>query len=446
MSLVLLLPIGLAAGAALAVPLLLHLQRATESTRVDFAALRWLRARRRPRHRLRLREWLLLLLRLLLVALLALLLAQPAWIDRDARAARVFVAPGVSPVDVQTVIANLPGATVVRWLAPGFPALDALRSDAVGSAPGAEQASRAATATRPLASLLREADAGTPPGARLLVLVPPVMDGADAERPRLSHPVDWRVVSSALPPPTLQASPSTLAPPMLRVRFDGEPPEAVRYLRASALAWQATPGTSPAFDAAAIAAAAAAPALGDWMVWLGPGPAPQALQDWVRAGGRLLVASAPTRPDSASRAQPGLAVTDHTDSAHTDPAHTDPGNTNTSLADAKAAVAWRRSDGQVLARVRAVGRGREITLSVPLTTDALPELFDAGFPRVLRGLFEGATPAPTRAPASALRPRLGGSQFPPRPDALAPWLALLVAWVFACERLVATRRGREADA
>ncbi len=431
MSLVLLLPIGLAAGAALAVPLLLHLQRASQSTRVDFAALRWLRARRRPRHRLRLREWLLLLLRLLLVALLALLLAHPAWIDRDARATRVFVAPGISPVEAKAAIANLTGAKDLRWLAPGFPALDDRPASAGSPASGTDPESSIATATSNLASLLREADARTPPRARLVVLVPPVIDGADAERPRLSHAVDWRVLSLALPLTAPQASALTTAPPTLHVRYGGAPPEALRYLRASALSWQATPGASPAFDASSISAseataAAPAPAAGDWMVWLGPGPAPQKLKDWLRAGGRLLVASAPIRSGIASRA----------DAEQIDAAR----------AIADASVAWRRSDGRVLARARTVGRGREITLAVALAADALPELLDAGFPRALRNLFEGAAPAPTRVPASALRPGIGAAQFPPRPDALAPWLALLAAWGFACERIVATRRGREAGA
>ena len=427
MSLVLLLPIGLAAGAAIVVPLLLHLQRASESTRVDFAALRWLRARRRPRHRLRLREWLLLLLRLLLVALLALLLAQPGWIDRDARATRVFVAPGISPVEAKAAIANLTGAKDLRWLAPGFPALDDRYASLRSPASGTEPKSPIATATSNLASLLREADARTPPRARLVVLVPPVIDGADAERPRLSHAVDWRVLSSALPLPAPAEGASTTAPPTLHVRYVGAPPEALRYLRASALSWRATPGASPAFDASnSSAGEAAAPAAKDWMVWLGPGPVPQRLQDWLRAGGRLLVASAPMRSAMASRA--------------------DAEKIHATRVNAGALVAWRRSDGQVLARARTVGRGREITLAFALAADALPELLDAGFPRALRDLFEGATTAPTRVPASALRPRIGVPQFPPRPDALAPWLALLAAWVFACERIVATRRGREAGA
>ena len=78
MTPLLLAPLGLAALAALIGPLLIHLRRRTEEVPVDFAALRWLDPRPRPRQRLQFDEWPLLALRLLLVALLALLLARPA--------------------------------------------------------------------------------------------------------------------------------------------------------------------------------------------------------------------------------------------------------------------------------------------------------------------------------------------------------------------------------
>ena len=78
MNLVLLFPAALAALAALALPLLVHLARRQQERPTVFAALRWLRAQPRPRRRLRFDEWPLLLVRLLLVALVALLLAQPA--------------------------------------------------------------------------------------------------------------------------------------------------------------------------------------------------------------------------------------------------------------------------------------------------------------------------------------------------------------------------------
>ena len=64
MSLAFLLPAGLAALAALVVPLLLHLARRHEQTPTDFAALRWLRQKPKPRHRIRFDEWPLLLVRL----------------------------------------------------------------------------------------------------------------------------------------------------------------------------------------------------------------------------------------------------------------------------------------------------------------------------------------------------------------------------------------------
>ena len=68
MNPVLLLPAGLAALAALALPLLVHLSRRQQQRPTVFAALRWLQARPRPRRRIRFDELLLLAVRLLLLA------------------------------------------------------------------------------------------------------------------------------------------------------------------------------------------------------------------------------------------------------------------------------------------------------------------------------------------------------------------------------------------
>ncbi|MEL4017015.1 BatA domain-containing protein, partial [Dryocola clanedunensis] len=73
----LLFPLGLLALAAWLVPLLIHLARRHQYAPLDFAALRWLQARIRPRQKIRFDEWPLLLVRLLLLATLALLLARP---------------------------------------------------------------------------------------------------------------------------------------------------------------------------------------------------------------------------------------------------------------------------------------------------------------------------------------------------------------------------------
>ena len=54
MSFGLLLPAALRALAALLLPVLLHLVRQSDRTRVEFAALRWLTVRAQPRRRPRL--------------------------------------------------------------------------------------------------------------------------------------------------------------------------------------------------------------------------------------------------------------------------------------------------------------------------------------------------------------------------------------------------------
>src|SRR5690606_37277812 len=197
----LLLPAGLAALVALAVPLLLHLARREEQRPVDFAALRWLTARLRPRQRLRFEERLLLMLRLLLVVLLALLLARPVvplagdgapWIvaapavAADALRAAVHSSAEAAAADARGDHGGDNGAGPVdiqrRWLAPGFPSLD--------DAPPPGDA-------RTTISLLRELDMHMPTGVPLVVLVPSVLEGVDADRPRLSRPVEWRVLPAA---------------------------------------------------------------------------------------------------------------------------------------------------------------------------------------------------------------------------------------------------------
>src|SRR5580765_3972565 len=117
MSVALLAPLGLAALAALALPLLIHLVRRLELTTTEFAALRWISERVRPQRRLRFERLWLLLLRLALLAVLALLLARPAW-HGDAISARpwVVVAPGVALADARAATGAIDAEW--HWLAP----------------------------------------------------------------------------------------------------------------------------------------------------------------------------------------------------------------------------------------------------------------------------------------------------------------------------------------
>ncbi len=259
---VLLFPLGLAALAALAIPLAIHLARRSELARIDFAALRWLAAKPRPRTRLRFDEWPLLIARLLLLALVALWLARPAVFGSSDGGNWVAVVPGA---DLASLTRN--DGAQRRWLAPGFPPLDTPRP----------------TGPIPVASLLRQLDAELPPGASLRVVVPAQITGADAERPRLSHRVAWQVTTGSMP---AAAAPPVKPPPLLSVRYAPAHRDAVRYLRAAAIGWTA-PGHTPAFDAGPpLAPLPPYPAM---LVWLAPEPLPSAVRDWIEGGGTTMV-------------------------------------------------------------------------------------------------------------------------------------------------------------
>lgn len=256
MSLSLLFPLGLLALASLLVPLLIHLARRHHYAPLEFAALRWLRAKARPRQRIRFDEWPLLLVRLLLLAALAVLLARPLLHGAPVQTPPwVVVAPGLSPP-------TLPAGSEGRWLAPGFPPLQ-------DAAPAGRLA---------LSSLLRELDQTLPKGTALTVYVPDPMRGLDGERPRLSRAVNWRPVAM----PVGATVPDNA--PQLRVSGTDQDPSALRVLDALQRAWSGQP-------LSAALATDAVPEQGQVGVWLADAPLPAAWQAWVQAGGSVLAVS-----------------------------------------------------------------------------------------------------------------------------------------------------------
>ena len=301
MSLAFLLPAGLAALAALLLPLLLHLARRHEQTPTDFAALRWLRQKPKPRHRIRFDEWPLLLLRLLLLALLALWLARPVLSGLDDDRPWQVVVPGVDAALARAQATD--PRTRLHWLAPGFPSLD--------EPPPA--------GTPPIGSLLRQLDAELPAGVALTVLVPTTLQGADAERPQLSRDIAWRVVDGAMPA-TNAAPPSPLA---LVVRHADGDERGLRYLRAAARAWMPPNATSVPLQTGTPDEPLPPPS--HPLVWLVPGPVPSTVTQWITAGGTALLASDATLD--------GIAMT---------------------------SVAWRDADGTPLVEAAAHGRGRGV--------------------------------------------------------------------------------------
>lgn len=267
MSLSLLFPMGLLALAALLVPLLIHLARRHHYAPLEFAAVRWLRAKARPRQRIRFDEWPLLLVRLLLLAALALLLARPLLHDAPVQTPPwVVVAPGLPGVVV-------PDGSEGRWLAPGFPRLQE-------PVPGARQ---------PLASLLRELDQQLPPGTALTAYVPDPMPGLDGERPRLSRAVEWRPV-----PVALQPVPADTAP-VLRLGSPAADAQALQVLDAVQRAWSGQGVPTPLGEGSV-------PANGDVGVWLADTPLSPAWHAWADAGGSVIALSAAAAPGNGTPA------------------------------------------------------------------------------------------------------------------------------------------------
>lgn len=381
MTPLLLLPMGLLALTAVVAPLILHIARRQQERLTMFAALRWLDPRPKPRSRLRFDEWPLLIARLVLLALVALWLARPALEGAGGPFAYVAVAPGADLAQAQAIA----GKTPLHWLAPGYP--EASPEPTVVAPPAGDTA-----------SLIRQLDAELPKGATLTIVAPQVIQGVDAERLKLSRKVDWRVVPGAMPAPARPAA----APPVLSIRTDAAHAGGARYLRAAAEAWVEN---GRAVEIGALDAAL--PPDGQALAWLGAGALPQTLTDWIKRGGVVLAAHDAVWPEGV-----------------------------------EPSVLWRDEAGAPLATGAAMGQGRLIRLSRPLTPAETPQLLDAAFPTQLRDLLQGALAAPTGVAAADYRPATGGATYPQPPLELRPWLAALIGLVLLVERWLATRRRR----
>lgn len=388
MNIGLLLPSALLALAALLLPLLVHLVRQTEQTRIAFAAMRWLVARAQPRRRPRFNEWLLLLVRLLLLALLALWLAQPVLFDRADARPWLVAHPAIDP-------ARLPPAASAdeqrRWLAPGFPPL--------------EQPPPATTAS--IGSLLRELDARLPPTATLRVIVPERFDATDAQRPRLGRAATWIPIEGASSFSALHTTPLRLRAAV--VSDDAHRP-ALRYLHAAATAWASeTKPPAPADELSDIAATVSLTSATTRLLWLSASVVPSEHRKWVRNGGLLLLAQDTPAGD---------------------------------LDWQDAEIAWRSHDGRPLALRVADGKGAWIRMLVPFEPQSLPALLEPEFPDALRTAL-APTPIAERTWATSYTPTRGERiAYARTPEPLGPWLALLIALLFGVERWLATAARR----
>lgn len=382
MSLAFLVPAALAALAALLLPLLIHLARRSEQRPTQFAALRWLRQKPKPRHRIRFDEWPLLLLRLLLVLLLALLLAAPVLHGARSDAPYVAVVPGV---DVAQARKTMPERARWHWLAPGFPAIEAADSPSSAS----------------VTSLLRELDANLPMGVALTVFVPAQLQDADGQRLVLSRQVDWRVLPGAMP--ARVARPDAL--PALAVRADASRESSLRYLRAAHSAWQPPNGAVKLDEAPPSQDLAPATRV---LAWFVPGVVPARVHAWVGDGGTVLL-----DPQAVFEGAGAMAPL------------------------------WRDDSGVTLVEGTTFGEGRVLRFTRALTPGSMPQVLEATFPQRLRALLAPPANAPTRVLAQSHGPVAGGPAFPVSPRDLQPWLALLTALVFVLERWLASGARRQ---
>ncbi|MGH8054741.1 MAG: BatA domain-containing protein [Stenotrophomonas sp.] len=380
MSLLWLFPAGLFALAALLLPLLIHLARRDQQQLIDFAALRWLSAKPRPRRHIRFDEWPLLLLRLLLLALLAVLLARPALNGVLDATPRVAVAPGVEISKARGVV-DVADANWL-WLATDFP-----RIDDRTSTPATDQ---------PIASLLRELDATLPPEAPLTVIVPSVLNGLDAQRPQLSRAVQWQIIET----PVSAASNARITAPQLQVRHDEAGKSALRYLRAVNQTWHPDATLDSAEHSRAFNDGAAV------RVWLSASEIPATTLAWASTGGTLLVDARTPVP-----------------------------------ADAQRTPLWQDDAGNVLLEQISVATTRWLRWSSALDAASMPALLDARFPQQLLAQLQTA-PSPGRATATTMAPLQVAATYPQPARELAPWLIAAIALLFLLERWMATARRR----
>ena len=382
MTLALLFPLGLAALAALALPLVIHLVRRLELQPTEFAALRWISERIRPRRRIRFERLWLLLVRLVLLALLAALLARPVMRETTSGAnAWAVVVPGA---DVASARSVAPEAEW-HWLAPGFPSL-------------AETATPASVAT---SSLLRELDAELPRDTTLTVIAPAEIDGLDGERAQLSRAVDWRVVPGSM---SARPAPAAADAQVLAVRYAPASVDALIYVRAAVEALNARGPTHYRLDEKPANAA-----IDDSvrrLVWLGAA-LPADLAPWVEAGGTALVDAAQTTGTPVRMDGNGGIL------ARIEP----------------------RGRGRVIALAGALSPS---TLPAVLDADfpeRLADLLEGPPPAPTRSGAEMMRPGQRAASENA------AAAFA-KTAPLDPWLALAITLLFAIERIVATRAPR----
>lgn len=377
-----LLPSALAALAAIALPLLIHLSRRSEHKPTDFAALRWLSAHRRPQRKWLLQERVLLAIRILLLIALAIFLAQAVIIKQAKPAHWVVVIPGAKPAGVN----NLPAGKNVEWhwLSSGYPLF--------------EQPLPASIIA--LSSLLRELDSHLPKNAELTVLAPEKLAGLDGARIRLSRKVNWIVTPGEM---KLPVSAKPIKSVNFSIRYDAAHAKNVMYFQAAQRSWQSDKNKSITVDTTLLNDVP--PNKDHVLVWLASGKLPPSIVQWLQQGGTLIAAKELTLP-----------------------------------AFNEAFPVWRDAQGAVILRESKMARGRILQWQVPLLPSFMPQLLSAEFPEHLFSILRPKSESINTGFALQQIPEKTAMLWPERPEPLMPWLLWVILCLFIVERWLSGRK------
>jgi hypothetical protein len=431
-------PAWLAALAALAVPLAIHLWSHRARRPIRVGSIRLLSGVPPAAARaLRLRDPWLLALRLAMLAALALSLADPYWTPRAPRPV-TWALLSEEALNDRELIDSLRNARVeLRLLETGIPPLnDGRRQMADGSDSDGGCGLPTAICHLPhYWSLLSEADRLAPPGTRFVVAAPLVADRFRGTRPAIAAAVTWRDVRIDRP----SVLPPAAAPPRrVVILADAARRDDARYLEAAIRAAAQATDIPARVTRGSPADAASLTPEADWIVWLASDDAPPAARERVRAGavlftlaGRDTLATRPTVVRFAAA---------------------DAGTTLTRRApfDGRGAAVWSDAAGIPLLTVERDGRGFAYRLYARITPDLA---LAPGFAEAVTALWTGPGPrgvagAPRIAIAQALPARASApARRAGRPAGAVPLavpLWALAALALALDRGLAWRRGRRA--
>jgi hypothetical protein len=287
-------PLGLTALLALTVPLVIHLLSRKPGKTVKVGSIRLLESSESRRLKsLRLTDVPLLLLRAFLLIALALLLAQPVWIEKKNGAQLkptgwILIAPellGRAPDrEVEHLVDSLLAlGNEFHLLAANFPSLKMAAGGSLGDLEN--------NSNEPLRlwSLLREIDAALPVNTPLWVFASDRLAFIRGERPVLKRNVELHLVESGGNPAGDRSDFSVRADSItITILYDHQRQEEARYVQ-SGLETVAEFGRMPVAILAQPLAERSEPIrYGDWIFRLSARPIPQDLLRQVEQGACLL--------------------------------------------------------------------------------------------------------------------------------------------------------------